>query len=843
MKKIYGFILVTTFVISLVGQCLAESKAAPDIEAEIVFAERHPGRDYQNHYYANIGYSCGNENDWFHGADGGRLAIYNPQTKKVRSLINDDKGAFRDPRVSYDAKKVLFSYRKGGTHHYNLYEINVDGTNLRQLTSGDWDDIEPCYLPDGDIMFCSTRCKRYVLCWQSAVPVLFRCKSDGSEIRQLSSGANVENTPAVLPDGRIVYTRWEYVDRATTRFHQLWVINPDGTGAATYFGNMHPSYSVYIDAKAIPGTQDVIYVKSGHCSNEHAGHLVRLNIANGPDDLSQAKPISIQTLGKKKWRYGLRDPYPVSSSLFLAARHNSLVVINAKEQTGEMTNLYTCETMMVHEPQLITPRKREPVLTSRTDNTKTTGTLFVSDVHIGRNMKGLKQGTVKKLLVMEQLPKPVNYHGGGSTPLAHGGKWTINRILGTVPVEKDGSAFFEVPAQRSIYLGLLDENDLSIKQMRSFITVMPGENASCIGCHEDRLMTPPAKIKIASRRGPSKIKKIKGVPEIYDFPRDIQPLLDKHCVKCHNSKKRSGGVTLTADHGPTYSMSYYNLMLHRQIKDGGGQDWPGTKDHIGEPLGNDAPYETFSSAAPLMSKIDGSHNNVKLTEKGKLVIRRWLDSATPYAGNHAAYGTGQIGGWWRANEPLREMTDNWPSTIKAKDAMTRRCASCHESNMPMFITDREIKLMYRDFEGFKRPTFRTSRNNIFNLSNPENSLALMAVLSKSAGGYAEGKPGKPVKFEINLAEKPQNFVHPVIFESKDNQDYQSILAHISEAGERLKTIKRFDMPDFQPRYEYLREMKRYGVLDADFDLKNPPKVDAYELDLKYYDLFYPKPKK
>ena len=839
-------LLVSLFSFFAPCHVFAEDKGADiraQIKAEIVFSERHPGRDYQNHYYANIGYSCGNENDWFHGADGGRLAIYNPQTDKVRTLIKDDKGAFRDPRVSYDAKKVLFSYRKGGTHHYNLYEINVDGSGLTQLTSGDWDDIEPCYLPDGDIIFCSTRCKRYVLCWQSSVPVLFRCKADGSELRQLSSGANVENTPAVLPDGRIIYTRWEYVDRATTRFHQLWAIKPDGTGAATYFGNMHPTNQVYIDARPIPGTQDVLYVNSGHCSNEHAGDLVVLNVGNGPDDLSQAKNLVVEPAPKGKWGHNFRDPYPVSSSLILVAKGNDLVVIQRDGERGVMTSVYTSPSKIaVHDPQLIMPRKREPVLPSTVDHSKTTGTLFLTDVNIGRNMKGLKRGAIKKLLVMEQLPKPVNFHGGGSTPLAHGGKWTLNRILGTVPVEKDGSAFFEVPASRSIYLGLLDENDLNVKQMRSFITVMPGENASCIGCHEDRLMTPPTRVTLAARRLPSQVKPIKGVPQIYDFPRDIQPILDQHCTSCHNADQRDGGVNLTGDHGPTYSMSYYNLMLHRQIKDGGGMHWTGSKngDGRGEPLGNDAPYESFSSAAPLMKKINGSHYKVQLSEHEKLVIRRWLDSATPYAGTYAAFGTGQIGGWWRANEPLREMTNTWPSTPMAKDAMTRRCASCHEGNMPMFITDRKIKLRYYDFEGFQRPTFRTSRHNIFNLSQPDQSLALMAPLSKNAGGYAIGKSAEAETFPINLAEKPQAFVHPVIFESKDDPDFQAVLKHIEAAKNRLNTIKRFDMPGFQPRYDYLREMKRYGVLEADFDLKNPRKVDAYKLDSIYFDLFYPK---
>jgi len=827
--------------------------AKMDIGGEVLFAERGNGRDYLTHYYANFGYSCSDENYWLHGEDGGRLMILNPVTGKARGLMEDEKGAFRDPRVSYDAKKVLFSYRKGGTHYYNLYESNIDGTGLKQLTFGDWDDIEPCYLPDGDIMFCSTRCKRYVLCWLSPVTVLFRCKPDGSDIRQISSGANVESTPAVLHDGRIAYTRWEYVNRATTRFHQLWVINPDGTGAATFFGNMHPTHAAYIDARAISGTGNVVYVSASHGSNEHAGHLVLLDPSNGPDDMDSARTFA--SPGRKQ--PGLRDPYPVSPSLFLATCDRELRVVTDK---GEQKCLYRSRYRPVHEPQLIVPREREPVVPSQVDWSKKKGTLFLSNVYIGRNMKGVKPGSIKKLLVMEQLSKPVNFHGGGSTPIAHGGKWTLNRILGTVPVEDDGSASFEVPAGRSIYLGILDESDLSVKQMRSFITVMPGENASCVGCHEDRTMPPPrGRNPVASRRAPSKIEPIAGVPEIIEFPRDVQPILDKHCVSCHNPDKRSGGVTLTGDRGPTYSLSYYNLMLHRQVIDQAGLGWPGVHDRNknGEPLGNDTPYETFSSASPLMKKIDGSHHDVKLSIHEQTMIRLWLDSATPYAGTYAAYGTGQIGGWsgkaysaFKAQKggntkgaahilAAREMTDNWPSTGPAKEAMEKRCMSCHKGGMPRFVTDTAVNVRWNDMIGFMRPVFRTSRHRVFNLTRPEKSLVLMAVLDKEAGGYADGAPSGTRKVGVQLGATPKPFVHHVIFESTDDPDYQAILAHVRAAGKRLDEIKRFDMPGFQPRYEYVREMKRYGVLPGSYDLQKPDPVDPYELDLEYFELFYP----
>ncbi len=804
--------------------------ALASLPGEILFCERHPGRDPSGHYYANFGYNCGDENEWLHGADGGRLAILNPKTGRVRTLIEDPQGAFRDPVVHYDGSKVLFSYRKGGTHHYNLYEIELDGSGLRQLTSGDWDDVEPAYLPDGGIIFCSTRCKRYIMCWLAPVATLHRCDADGSDIRRLSSGAATENTPCVLPDGRILYTRWEYVNRDAISFHHLWTINPDGTGAAAYFGNMHPG-GVFIDARPIPGTVRAVCVNSGyHGRNEHAGRLHLLSPRNGPDDQTQLQALTDA---------GFRDPYPLSATLFVAARDKELVSVSAG---GEIKNLWR-SPLMVHEPRLIAPRSREPVIPDRTDPSISTGTLLVNDVHQGRNLAGLEPGTIRKLLVMEDLPKPVNFHGGGTTPIAHGGKWTLNRILGTVPVEADGSAHFTVPAGRSIYLAMLDKDDLCVKQMRSFLTVMPGERASCIGCHEDRATaSPPVSQPLAATREPSRIEPLPDVPQIIDFPRDIQPILDRHCVACHQAGRRDGGVVLSGDRGPTYSLSYYNLMLHRQVKDTAGNRWEGEKNLGGRPAGNDAPYAAFSGAAPLMRMLDGAHHDVKLSGHERRIVRLWLDSATPYAGTYAAYGTGQIGGWWRNNDPIREMADAWPSTAPARDAMQRRCAGCHQNRMPRFVTDQiDIGDGHGDFEGWRRPTSRFSRHNIFNLTQPDQSLALRAVLAKTAGGEAEGALPKPEPVPEDWVHAPLPVIHPVVFADTSDPDYRAILAHLQAAKKRLEQIRRFDMPGFQPRYEYLREMKRYGVLPADFDLREASTVDPYELDQQYWRQFHHRP--
>jgi len=790
---------------------------------EIVFAERHPGRDKQRHYYANFGYSCVDPDYWLHGADGGRLCKLNPATGKLTIILEDTKGAVRDPQVHYDAKKILFSYRKGSTHHYHLYEINIDGSGLKQLTDGPWDDVEPTYLPDGGIIFASTRCKRYILCWIAQAATLHRCDANGNDIRMLSSNTVTENTPAVLPDGSILYTRWEYVNRDPVVFHHLWTMNPDGSNQKIYYGNMHPG-GVFIDAKPIPDTDSVVFINSpGHGRNEHEGHLAIVSDRNGPDDKTALKNIA----------NGYRDPYPIAQGTFLAARGNQLCVVDS---IGKRQTVYD-GAMMVHEPSVLRKRTRERVRPSLLDLDRQTGTLVLNDVYIGRNMAGIKRGSIKKLLVLEDLPKPANFHGGGSQPLGHGVTSTLKRILGTVPVEADGSAHFEVPAMRSIYLALLDENDRSVKQMRSFMTLQPGEVTSCIGCHEPRTQTPPTGGRptlLALNRRPSEIKPFENIPDVLDFPRDVQPILDKHCVGCHNPEQRKGNVVLTGDRGPVFSHSYYELFFQWQIKD--------TKrapaDRSGRQLGNDAPYMAYSSASPLMNKIDGSHHDVTLSSHEKTIVRLWIDVSAQYPGTVSAIGTGQIGGCWDANKYVREMAQKWPSTKPAIDAVNRRCVSCHGKTLPKHVTDTVASLSYADMLSWDRPLGRYSRHRIFNLTNPDTSLMLMAPLAKDAGGYAKGEAKKTVVNE-NRREAPKPVKHPVIFNDSSDPDYNLILAHITAAGERLNEIKRFDMPGFKPNGHYVREMKRYGILPKDFVLERDA-INVYETDQKYWASFWQK---
>ncbi len=801
---------------------------------EIVFAQRGHGRDLAGHYYANFGYSCGDPDVWFHAEDGTKLTKLNVRTGKMVDLVDDPGGSVRDPQVHYDAERILFSYRKGGTHRYHLYEINTDGTGLRQITDGPYDDVEATYLPDDDIVFCSTRCNRWIGCWLAETAILYRCDTNGENMRMLSSGSFTENTPAVLPDGRILYTRWEYVNRDPVSFHHLWTMNPDGTGQMVYYGNMIPG-GVFIDAKPIPGTNQIVMSNiPGHGSNEHFGYMAIASGRHGPNAPGGIKNIS------KGGNY--RDPYPLSADAFLVlVGQNEIALMNGQ---GETEFLYTGEGRPLHEPRAIMRRPREQAVSPRADLAKDAATVFLSDVYFGRNMQGVEPGAIKQLLVMEDLPKPANFHGGGSQPIGHGVTSTIKRILGTVPVEPDGSACFEIPPMRSVYFALLDENGKSIKQMRSFVTLQPGEKLSCVGCHEPREQTPgqrPRTGQMAMSRAPSKITPIAGAPQIMDFPRDIQPIFDRHCVECHNPDKPEGSVVLSGDRGPVFSLSYYSLYLHWQIKDTTGDPRHGT----GRQPGNNEPYSTYSSASPLVEMLEPSHYDVKLTPHEKKLVRLWIDVGATYPGTYAAYGTGQIGGSWRINEPTREMADKWPSTPPAVEAVTRRCGACHDkAQLPYHVTALTQTNVHNDMLSWMRPLSRYSRHRVFNLSRPQKSMFLMATLAKQAGGYADGQPVAEITDPKPVAEDrsrpPQAIQHPIVFSDTADPDYQLILTHLQAARIRLDEIKRFDMPGFKPNHHYVREMKRYGVLPESFDLAKDP-IDVYDADRTYYKTFWHTP--
>jgi len=742
---------------------------------EIIFALRKVDPD--GHWYANFSYWSNNpKRTLYH--DGGRLCRLDIESGEVTTLLDDPTGGVRDPQMHYDGKKVLFSYRKGGQPFYHLHEINVDGTGLRRLTDGPYDDIEPAYLPDGGIVFCSSRCNRMVQCYFVRVASIYRCDADGGNIRQLSSNIEHDNTPWVLPDGRILHQRWEYIDRSQVRFHHLWTMNPDGTNQMVYYGNMHGS-TVFIDAKPIPGTGRIVMSWSpGHGQREHAGQVAIVDPSRGPDHLPGARRIS-----KALWR----DPYPVTADCFLVAGHTSIHVMDATGRHSvlyEMANADKAAGLKMHEPRPVRPRPRERVVASRVDLSRSTGRAFLEDVYVGRNMAGVKRGEIKKLLVLEALPKPVNFNGA-QVPLSIGGTFTLERILGTVPVEADGSAFFEVPPLRSVFFVALDERDLSVKRMQSFMTVQPGETVGCVGCHEQRLISPASGgRRMATGRAPSRIEPIRDVPDVIDFPRDVQPILDRHCLPCHGYEKTdkggplAGGVILSGDRGPTYSHSFVTLTHRRQFSDGRNAD------------GNRAPRTIGSSASPLLTKLAGAHHHVKASEAERKIVRLWIDTGATYPGTYASLGSGMV----RVNVGA------------INKIVQKRCGKCHK--------------------GFRS-------RSLHNLTRPAKSLLLLKPLAPAAGGHGMRKKTTVDGKEVTKCVS--------VFADTRDPDYQAMLAVIRQGAQQLDVIKRFDMPGFRPNVHYIREMKLYGVLPADLSDDGP--IDPYKVDQAYWRSLWYRPKR
>jgi len=791
---------------------------------EVVFATRNLGPD--GHWYANFGYyvfgreaPTGKDDPravFVNGDNGrfsigpvygnqGRLCAWNIHTGNIRVLLEDLEGAVRDPCVSYDAKKVLFSYRKGGTSYFHLYEIDIDGQNLRQLTDGIWDDIEPCYLPDGDIVFVTARAKRWVQCWLTQVATISRCKPDGSGIRPLSANVEHDNTPWPLPDGRILYMRWEYVDRSQVNYHHLWTMNPDGTQHSIFFGNMHPG-GLFIDAKPIPDSTDVIFIDSpGHGDVEHKGFVARVSSKEGPDKRQNLRRISKGG--------GFRDPWALSGDLFLAAREREIIMLDNAGLEGVLFRLpEDYKNCILHEPRPVMPRPREALIADKTDWSKADGTFILENVYEGRQMEGVEKGTVKKLMILESLPKPVNFTGG-MDPMSYAGTFTLPRVLGTVPVDPDGSAHFSAPALRALFFIALDGRGRAVKRMQSFTQVMPGEVMGCTGCHEERASAPRTTYTTASRRAPSPIDTADRAFDVPDFPRHVQPVLDRHCVSCHNPDLRRGGVDLTGDHGPMFSIAYHALAVRHQIADGRNYA-----------KSNYKPYELGSGGSPLMKKFDGSHKKVEVPAKDLATIALWLDASAPYPGTYTALGTGMIGGYQTNTQNLNNDRD-WPATKAAQPVYEKRCATCHTKDMkplPRYLCDENGLSFWSP--SMNDPRLTTSRHAVFNLTRPDKSYFLKAPLSKEAGGLQRCKraDGAPV------------------FASTDDPDYQTLLKMIEAGRDRLNEIKRFDMPGFRPRPEYLREMKRYGILPESFDIEKDP-VDPYALDRLYWDSFIYQP--
>jgi hypothetical protein len=495
---------------------------------------------------------------------------------KVRTLVDDPTGAIRDPAVSWDAQRVLFAWKKSlEEDDYHLYELNVASNLVRQITSGTGvADYEPCFLPNGDILFASTRCVQTVDCFWTEASNLYTCDPEGRYLRRLGFDQVHTVYPQVMDDGRVIYTRWDYNDRGQIFVQPLFQMNADGTGQAEFYGNNSWFPTTIAHARGIPGRQRVLAILCGHHTAQ-AGKLAMIDPARGRQEASGVQLVApfratpaerIDTYGQQGelWQY----PYPLNDHECLVTyapqgwnqqehrRGDADFGIYWMDFDGRRELLVSDPRLPCSQPVPLRPRARPLVWANRVDYTQSTGTFYVQDLYAGPGLAGVPRGTIRKLRVVALEFRAAGIgdnrsHGpaGGalaSTPISIGnGAWDVKVVLGDAKVYEDGSALFTAPARKPVYFQALDERGRAVQTMRSWTTLQPGEFGACVGCHEQKNTAPPAQdygFSLAMKAGPQRLEPFYGEPRGFSFANEIQPILDAHCIRCHKDRQPINAV-------------------------------------------------------------------------------------------------------------------------------------------------------------------------------------------------------------------------------------------------------------------------------------------------------------
>ena len=580
-------------------------------------------------------------------ADGGR----------VTSLVDVPEGVARDPDVHWNGQKIVFAMRRHIREDYHIWEIHTDGSGLTQLTRAEGvADFDPIYLPDGGIVFSSTREPKYNMCSQDIGANLYRMEADGANIHQITKNTLFDNHSSLTPDGRILYARWEYVDRNFGDAHGLWTVNPDGTNQAIFWGNNTASPAAVFNAQIIPGTRKVLCVLGMH-HYRLWGAMGIIDPAVGldgrapvlrtwpPDAMRLVRdggPFDCDSFRTVYPKY--EDPWPLSDKYFLCSRMTfggDRKWTEHDARYGHEMGIYLVDVfgneVLVHvegpgcyDPMPVQPRERPPALASRRSFDARKGYFYVADVYQGTHMKGVQRGTVKSIRVVESPEKRFwsdgKWFGQGFT--APGMNWHSlenKRILGTVPVEEDGSAYFAVPAETFVYFQVLDENGMMIQSMRSGTVAQPGELVGCHGCHESRLSAVPNLPRLAWSHPPRELTPWRGEPRLFSFMREVQPVLDKHCVSCHDYGKDAGPkLNLAPDRTITFNTSYTELWRKGYVRCVGAG-----------PAEVQTAYSWGSHASPLVKLLRDGHEEVELDAESFDRIVTWIDINAPYYSTYA----------------------------------------------------------------------------------------------------------------------------------------------------------------------------------------------------------------
>ena len=720
---------------------------------------------------------CLNHMPWVSrpGGDVCAVTLGGPERRaKVRNLL---KGALGPGHVhgmdlSWDATRVVFGYARAKTDQppkgwkdrrtnfhlrateepTHLFEMNIDGTGLRQLTDGKWSDLDPTYGPNGDIVFASERCGYSLQCNEydkdETSCNLYTMRPDGSGIRQMSVSKDGDYLPHTLDDGTIAYTRWEYQERGWAHTQSIWVIRPDGTGADALFKQHLNDPWALEDMRSIPGgsSRKLVAIATGHHTLA-AGPVVVITPSVGMND---SKAIRIVTPGVRPPEGGMSGtpvdgggvfdrggfymtPWALSDKYFLASytyapRQTDAAgyAIYLVDVFGTKELIYRDEKISCFAPIPLRPRPRPQGTLGRADPAKGYATCVAANVTHGA--EPIAPDRARYVRIAQRLAWPYdNTHGGHRyTEKARPNNWTPVRVFGTVPVEADGSAHFRVPADTPVYFQLLDRDHMELRRMRSFISFQGGEVRGCVGCHETRAEAPPVGAPPkALRREPSAPAPPPWGDRPLNFLRDIQPIFDEHCVGCHGGLKPAGGLDfhggLTAGGnvvGYGHNRAFDTIITHRLV--------------ACSPVQGDAsitrPLAFGSHQSKLVRVLRGGAcaKRAKLSGEQWLRLVTWIDANAPY---HDGFVNKRP-----AKQPYGLPNDQ--ELIKRITAVhARRCASCH---VPAHV----------------------SRADWIDIRRPERSVFLAAPLVKAAGGTGKCK---------------------AVYQTQNDRDYQAVLDAVTNA--------------------------------------------------------------
>ena len=630
------------------------------------------GREWNHETRHRLGYQA---------VPGGRLLVLDglDPSGRLTQLMPQPPlhGSFWRPDVSFDGSKVLVSFKPHNEKAFHLYEIQADGSGLRQLTDGIYDDLDPIYLPDGHIMFSTTRGHTYVRCMPPTNAfVLARCDADGKNIYLVSRNNEPDYLPSVMNDGRVIYTRWEYTDKPLWRAQGLWTVNPDGTQVQTFWGNQSVWPDLLKDARNIPASRRVMFTGSAH-HNWFAGSvgiidpdhgfnfphgltkvtadLVYPESGNGPVD-----PIESPRYHSSGAYSAYYSPYPLSEQDFLvSANRGGKFVLYLMDTDGNRELIYE-GVHNIFYAQPLRARPHPPVIADRVAwpgreqrDHPAPGVIYSGNVYFGTPPELAGKAKYLRVLNIEHktytywYKRPYLSTGPVVSAVQSEG---VKRVFGTVPIEPDGSVSFYAPPGQPLHFQLLDDRQRALQTMRSFTGVLPGEQRGCLGCHESHSRTPAFDAGgLALRQPPQTIQPPPWGDASVSFPRFVQPVLDQYCGKCHQGDGEGRKTVDLTDRLGFLIFSEPYLLLTGRPAWGRPYEQPenpppgfGIADmlHVeGYDQRDPAAYQTSPplSALSYRSRLieiasSGKHHDVQVDPVSLQKLIAWVDTMAPYRG-------------------------------------------------------------------------------------------------------------------------------------------------------------------------------------------------------------------